>query len=131
MARTMDWGVLTYTFHPQVTGRGYRMLLLERLIDKLAAQGATFVRMDMAVGEYEAARRSPQTRPRTGSHRCGWLATLPPMATAAVAAVPLPGRWRCRGAGGRGDRLCAGDRERDGHGHAMIIAANRSARVRH
>jgi peptidoglycan/xylan/chitin deacetylase (PgdA/CDA1 family) len=53
MARTVEWGVLTYTFHPQVIGRGYRMLLLERLIAGLAEQGATFVRMDAAAAEFE------------------------------------------------------------------------------
>ncbi len=53
MARTVEWGVLTYTFHPQVIGRGYRMLLLERLIDGLAEQGAIFVRMDAAATEFE------------------------------------------------------------------------------
>jgi peptidoglycan/xylan/chitin deacetylase (PgdA/CDA1 family) len=57
MARTVDWGVLTYTFHPQVIGRGHRMLLLERLVDGLADLGATFVRMDAAAGEFD--RRAP------------------------------------------------------------------------
>jgi peptidoglycan/xylan/chitin deacetylase (PgdA/CDA1 family) len=52
-ARTLDWGVLTSTFHPQVIGRGHRMLLLERLIDELAGMGATFVRMDAAVAEFD------------------------------------------------------------------------------
>jgi peptidoglycan-N-acetylglucosamine deacetylase len=53
MARTVEWGVLTYTFHPQTIGRGYRMLLLERLIDGLSEQGATFVRMDAVAAEFE------------------------------------------------------------------------------
>ena len=57
MARELDWGVLTYTFHPEVTGRGHRMLMLERLIDGVASLGAQFVRMDEAAEEY--ARRSP------------------------------------------------------------------------
>jgi peptidoglycan/xylan/chitin deacetylase (PgdA/CDA1 family) len=57
MAGQVDWGVLTYTFHPQVIGRGHRMLLLERLIDGLAALGATFVRMDAAAEEFD--RRAP------------------------------------------------------------------------
>jgi peptidoglycan-N-acetylglucosamine deacetylase len=57
MARTVEWGVLTYTFHPQVIGRGHRMLLLERLIDGLAYLGATFVRMDTAAAEFE--QRAP------------------------------------------------------------------------
>ena len=56
MARELDWGVLTYTFHPEVTGRGHRMLMLERLIDAVASLGATFVRMDEAAEEY--ARRT-------------------------------------------------------------------------
>jgi len=29
----MDWGIITYTFHPFVIGRGHRMMILERLID--------------------------------------------------------------------------------------------------
>ncbi len=57
MTRELDWGVLTYTFHPEVTGRGHRMLMLERLIDGVASLGATFVRMDEAAEEY--AQRSP------------------------------------------------------------------------
>jgi peptidoglycan-N-acetylglucosamine deacetylase len=57
MARTSDWGVLTYTFHPQVIGRGHRMLVLERLIETLAQLGATFTRMDAAAREF--AERSP------------------------------------------------------------------------
>jgi peptidoglycan-N-acetylglucosamine deacetylase len=57
MARTADWGVLTYTFHPQVSGRGHRMLTIERLIDATQALGATFVRMDAAADEF--ASRSP------------------------------------------------------------------------
>lgn len=48
MAQTEEWGVLTYTFHPQVIGRGHRMLMLERLIVSLRGLGATFVRMDEA-----------------------------------------------------------------------------------
>ena len=38
-------GVLTYTFHPHVIGRCHRMLLLERLIERLAVEGAIFVTM--------------------------------------------------------------------------------------
>ncbi len=33
MKKTVDWGVLTYTMHPYVIGRGYRMLALEWLCD--------------------------------------------------------------------------------------------------
>jgi len=57
LARTLEWGALTYTFHPQVIGRGHRMLLLERLIVELQALGATFARMDTVAQEF--APRSP------------------------------------------------------------------------
>ena len=34
MKKTVDWGVLTYTMHPFVIGRGYRMLALEWLVEQ-------------------------------------------------------------------------------------------------
>jgi peptidoglycan/xylan/chitin deacetylase (PgdA/CDA1 family) len=60
MARHTDWGVLTYTMHPHVIGRGHRLLMLEVLIDHLAAAGATFVTMEQAVAEYR--KKWPQGR---------------------------------------------------------------------
>ena len=51
MKKTVDWGVLTYTMHPYVIGRGYRMLALEELVDGLAKEGATFMTMEDAVRE--------------------------------------------------------------------------------
>ena len=48
MKKTVDWGVLTYTMHPYVIGRGYRMLALEDLAAKLAADGAVFMTMEQA-----------------------------------------------------------------------------------
>ena len=50
--RMAAWGVLTYTFHPHIIGRGHRMLLLERLIRGLREQGATFVTMEGALAAY-------------------------------------------------------------------------------
>ncbi|HEY3694758.1 polysaccharide deacetylase [Phenylobacterium sp.] len=64
MAREYDWGVLTYTFHPHVIGRGHRMLMLERLIASLRDGGATFVTMERAVAEYR--RRYPDGRSERG-----------------------------------------------------------------
>lgn len=32
MVRNLDEGVITYTFHPEVIGRGHRIIFLERLI---------------------------------------------------------------------------------------------------
>jgi peptidoglycan-N-acetylglucosamine deacetylase len=52
LTRTLEWGVLTFTFHPQVIGRGHRMLLLERLIAELQGLGATFTRMDAVAQEF-------------------------------------------------------------------------------
>ena len=52
MKRHFDWGVLTYTFHPHVIGRGHRMLMLEHLLEALAREGARFLTLEDAVGEY-------------------------------------------------------------------------------
>lgn len=52
MTRIMEWGILTYTCHPFVIGRGHRMLMLERLIEKLRARGAVFLTMEAAAQEW-------------------------------------------------------------------------------
>lgn len=52
MQRIVDWGVLTYTMHPYVIGRGHRMLMLERLILRLIEGGAVFLRMEEAAREF-------------------------------------------------------------------------------
>jgi len=57
MKRETDWGIITYTFHPFVIGRGHRMMALEGLVDRLAAEGAEFMRMDAAAESFD--RRSP------------------------------------------------------------------------
>jgi peptidoglycan/xylan/chitin deacetylase (PgdA/CDA1 family) len=54
MKKTVDWGVLTYTMHPYVIGRGYRMLNLEDLVDKIAREGAVFMTMEEAAREAQA-----------------------------------------------------------------------------
>jgi peptidoglycan-N-acetylglucosamine deacetylase len=51
MKREAERGVLTFTMHPQVIGRGHRMLMLERLVDGLDELGAGFARMDEALEE--------------------------------------------------------------------------------
>ena len=51
MAETHDWGVITYTFHPFVIGRGHRMKILTRLLDHLSAKGAIFMTMEAAAAE--------------------------------------------------------------------------------
>jgi peptidoglycan-N-acetylglucosamine deacetylase len=57
MQQAVEWGIITYTFHPFVTGRGHRMLALERLIRALQDGGAVFLRMEDAAAEYD--RRVP------------------------------------------------------------------------
>ena len=54
LAQTETWGLLTYTFHPQVIGRGHRMLMLERLIQTLRDLGAVVVRLEDGSREYDA-----------------------------------------------------------------------------
>jgi len=52
LKESIDWGVITYTFHPFVIGRGHRMRMLERLIQKLKAENAEFVTMSQAAKLY-------------------------------------------------------------------------------
>ena len=54
MQKSVDWGVLTYTMHPYVIGRGYRMLAFEGLVKDLAAAGAVFMTMEDAAAEARA-----------------------------------------------------------------------------
>jgi peptidoglycan/xylan/chitin deacetylase (PgdA/CDA1 family) len=52
MQRDCDWGILTYTCHPFVIGRGHRMLMLERLVERLIEGGAVFRSMEGAADEW-------------------------------------------------------------------------------
>lgn len=54
MTRTEAWGILTYTCHPYVIGRGHRMLMLERLLDALVARKAVFLTLEQAAKEYDS-----------------------------------------------------------------------------
>jgi peptidoglycan-N-acetylglucosamine deacetylase len=54
MKKSVDWGILTYTMHPYVIGRGYRMLAFEGLVDQLAREGAVFMTMEDAAQEAQA-----------------------------------------------------------------------------
>jgi peptidoglycan/xylan/chitin deacetylase (PgdA/CDA1 family) len=53
-----DFGILTYTFHPHVIGRGHRMMMLERLIQKLMEDGAEFMTMEQAMDVWLARRNA-------------------------------------------------------------------------
>jgi peptidoglycan/xylan/chitin deacetylase (PgdA/CDA1 family) len=52
MSEHLDWGVITYTFHPFVIGRGHRMIVLEKLIRALKEGGAVFMRLGDAADEF-------------------------------------------------------------------------------
>jgi peptidoglycan/xylan/chitin deacetylase (PgdA/CDA1 family) len=53
-----EWGILTYTCHPFVIGRGHRMMMLERLIQALTERGAVFATMEKAAREYQGRRKT-------------------------------------------------------------------------
>lgn len=62
LRNNLQWGIITYTFHPFVIGRGHRMIVLEKLIRTLLDHGAVFMKVEDAVAEYD--RRAPfQERP--------------------------------------------------------------------
>jgi peptidoglycan/xylan/chitin deacetylase (PgdA/CDA1 family) len=52
MRDTMEWGVLTYTCHPFVIGRGARMMMLERLIKTISGKRGVFLKMEDAAAEF-------------------------------------------------------------------------------
>lgn len=55
MHREVPGGVFTLTMHPQVIGRGHRMLMLERLIRWMREQGAAFSTLGAAAEAFRAA----------------------------------------------------------------------------
>ena len=54
MREAVDWGVLTYTCHPFIIGRGHRIMMLERLIQRVKDEGGVFQRIDETVQEFKA-----------------------------------------------------------------------------
>ncbi len=55
LGQNLEWGIITYTFHPFVIGRGHRMVMLDKLICTLKDHGAVFMTLENAATEY--ARR--------------------------------------------------------------------------
>lgn len=53
MQEVNEWGVITYTCHPFIIGRGHRMMMLEKLIRACADRGAVFMAMEDAVKEFQ------------------------------------------------------------------------------
>jgi peptidoglycan/xylan/chitin deacetylase (PgdA/CDA1 family) len=48
-------GVFTLTMHPQIMGRGHRVLMLERLIEHMRRPGVQFQRLGDVADEWRAA----------------------------------------------------------------------------
>jgi peptidoglycan/xylan/chitin deacetylase (PgdA/CDA1 family) len=59
LRQNLVWGIVTYTFHPFVIGRGHRMIILEKLVCTLLDHGAIFMKVEDAVAEFD--RRAPYT----------------------------------------------------------------------
>jgi peptidoglycan/xylan/chitin deacetylase (PgdA/CDA1 family) len=58
MYRDVPGGVFTLTMHPQVIGRGHRMLMLERFVDYLAGhEGVRFATLSEAADAFRATSR--------------------------------------------------------------------------
>ncbi len=57
MREINEWGVITYTCHPFIIGRGHRMMMLEKLIRACLDHGAVFLSMEEAVAEFQKRPR--------------------------------------------------------------------------
>ena len=56
MARDVQHGVCNVVFHPQVIGRGARLLALEAWLDEIAALGVGFARMHQVADSFRAGQ---------------------------------------------------------------------------
>jgi peptidoglycan-N-acetylglucosamine deacetylase len=54
MVENYEWGVLTYTCHPFVIGRGHRMIMLEKLIHGIRELGGELMAMEDALDAFLA-----------------------------------------------------------------------------
>jgi peptidoglycan-N-acetylglucosamine deacetylase len=64
MVRDFEDGVCVITFHPQVVGRGHRLLGLERFIGRLRELDVEFARMDQVAEQFRAGRAYGRYRPQ-------------------------------------------------------------------
>ncbi len=53
MVREVEAGVCNVVFHPQVIGRGHRLLALEAWLDEIADLGVSFTRMDTIAAAFD------------------------------------------------------------------------------
>lgn len=64
MLRDVEQGVLTVTMHPEVIGRGHRLLALEEWLDRTAALDVDFVRAEDIAQRVRAGEELGRYRPR-------------------------------------------------------------------
>lgn len=65
MLRDFEDGVVTVTFHPQVIGRGHRLLGLERWIDELKEMELKFSRMDSIAESFMSGKSFGRYKPQS------------------------------------------------------------------
>ncbi len=58
LRQNLDWGIMTYTFHPFCSGRGHRMIMMDKLIATLKDEGAEFLTMEAAAAAFVARQNS-------------------------------------------------------------------------
>lgn len=62
MYRDVDGGVLNLTMHPQVIGRGHRMLMLERLVDYFSGhEGVRFATLSQVANDFRETKPGPNS----------------------------------------------------------------------
>jgi hypothetical protein len=63
MVGNVDDGVCTVVFHPQVIGRGHRLLAMEQWLDQVAELEVTFASLEQVVAAHAAGRTFGIERP--------------------------------------------------------------------
>src|SRR5262252_10517358 len=64
-SETREDGIAVVTFHPQVIGRGHRLLALERWLDELGRMGVAFARCEDVARQFLTGRAYGTYRPST------------------------------------------------------------------
>lgn len=68
MTRDFEDGVITIVMHPEVIGRGHRFLMLEQLVDTVAAEGLSFTTLADVAHQFREGRRYGQYAPQSQAH---------------------------------------------------------------
>ena len=77
MTANVGHGVHTFVFHPQVIGRGHRLLAFEAWLDEIADLGLTFARLGDVAAAHVAGRRFGLEPPPAAARRVSACAAEP------------------------------------------------------